>query len=56
MNRSQTVKKTVERVFQTEGATDIKAQKRVKVAWLEEGRDGARGTAEIGKVTLYRAF
>ena len=28
----------------------------MKLAWLEGGQDAARGTDEIGKVTLYKAF
>lgn len=36
MSRSQTVKKTAERVFQAKGATDTKAQRWVEVVWLEE--------------------
>lgn len=46
MNRNQTVEKTVEKVFQTEGATDTKAHWWVRVVWLEQ-EDGARGVVKL---------
>lgn len=43
MSRSQTAKKTVERVFQAKGTTDAKAQRWMEVVWLEErGQWGER--------------